>query len=64
MAGTFNKGYVKGLVQGKKIVSIIAVGHGKNQGVPHKSGPMSGIDKGIIKHHFELGAGKENFEWA
>lgn len=114
MAGTFNRGYVKGLVQGKKIVSIIAVGHGKNQGVPHKSktkeqvssyegeapdwfnkgieaallaptalnkqnftitgkgnmvtltyksGPMSGIDKGIIKHHFELGAGKENFEW-
>ena len=43
---------------------IIAVGHGKNQGVPHKSGPMSGIDKGIIKHHFELGAGKENFEWS
>jgi len=25
---------------------------------------MSGIDKGIVKHHFELGAGKENFEWA
>ena len=115
MAGTFNRSYVKGLVRGKKLVSIIAVGHGKTQGVPHKSktkdqvssyegeapewfdkgieaallaptalnkqnftitgkgnmvtltyksGPMSGIDKGIIKHHFELGAGKENFEWS
>ena len=102
------------MVQGKKIVSIIAVGHGKTQGVPHKSkdkdqvssysgevpewfkngieaallaptalnkqdfqisgegrkvsltyknGPMSGIDKGIVKHHFELGAGIDNFEW-
>lgn len=28
------------------------------------NGPMSGIDKGIVKHHFELGAGKEYFEWA
>lgn len=114
MAGTFNRKYVEGFVSGKKIVSIIAVGHGKTQGVPHKSkekdqvskfegeepewfkngveaallaptalnkqafnitgkgnkvsltyksGPMSGIDKGIVKHHFELGAGKENFEW-
>ena len=24
----------------------------------------AGIDKGIVKHHFELGAGKENFEWS
>ena len=115
MAGTFNRKCVEGLVPGKKIVSIIAVGHGKTQGVPHKSksadqvssykgeapdwfengvkaallaptalnkqsftiegngnkvsltyksGPMSGIDKGIVKHHFELGAGKENFEWS
>ncbi|MCR5061472.1 MAG: nitroreductase [Saccharofermentans sp.] len=114
MAGTFSRKYVEGFVSGKKIVSIIAVGHGKTQGVPHKSkrmdqvssyageapewfkngveaallaptainqqaftitgegnkvcltyksGPMSGIDKGIVKHHFELGAGRENFEW-
>ena len=21
------------------------------------------IDKGIVKYHFEVGAGKENFEW-
>ena len=114
MAGSFSRKYVEGFVSGKKIVSIIAVGHGKTQGVPHKSkridqvssyageapewfkngveaallaptainqqaftitgegnkvsltyksGPMSGIDKGIVKHHFELGAGRENFEW-
>ena len=114
IAGTFNRKYVEGFVGGKKIVSIIAVGHGKTQGVPHKSkskdqvskfkgeepdwfkngveatllaptainkqaftitgegnkvhltyksGPMSGIDRGIVKHHFELGAGKENFDW-
>ena len=22
------------------------------------------IDLGIVKYHFEVGAGKENFEWA
>ena len=114
IGGTFNRNAVKGFVSGKKIVSIIAVGHGKTQGVQHKSkskdqvssyegeapewfingieaallaptalnkqnftitgkgnkvsltyksGPLSGIDKGIVKHHFELGAGKDNFEW-
>lgn len=26
-------------------------------------GAMSGSDKGIVKHHFELGAGVSNFEW-
>ena len=39
-------------------------GKGNKVTLTYKSGPMSGIDKGIIKHHFELGAGKENFEWA
>ena len=39
-------------------------GKGNMVTLTYKSGPMSGIDKGIIKHHFELGAGKENFEWA
>ena len=28
------------------------------------AGPCSSIDLGIVKYHFELGAGKENFEWA
>ena len=27
-------------------------------------GPCIKIDLGIVKCHFELGAGKENFEWA
>lgn len=26
-------------------------------------GPCSKIDLGIVKYHFELGAGKENFKW-
>ena len=114
MGGTFNRKFVSAIVPGKMVTGIIAVGHGKTQGVPHKSktpdmvsvysgeapewfnngvraallaptalnkqafriegngnkvrltyksGPMSGSDKGIVKHHFELGAGKENFEW-
>ena len=28
-----------------------------------EDGTSYGLDKGIIKYHFELGAGKENFEW-
>ncbi|MBQ9279461.1 MAG: nitroreductase [Clostridia bacterium] len=28
-----------------------------------KLGPCSKIDLGIVKYHFELGAGKENFKW-
>ncbi|MBR1529509.1 MAG: nitroreductase family protein [Oscillospiraceae bacterium] len=98
----------------EKLVCIIAVGYGENQGVPHKSKPpetvvktegslpewvirgvkcamlaptalnqqkfsfavdgnkvtakaglgfFTKIDLGIVKYHFEVGAGKENFEW-
>lgn len=25
--------------------------------------PMSQIDSGIVKYHFEIGVGKENFTW-
>ncbi|MCD7862623.1 MAG: nitroreductase [Lachnospiraceae bacterium] len=97
-----------------KIIGIVVVGYGENQGVAHKSkaaseissyegtapewfkagvaaallaptamnkqaftikgkgnkvsmtcdnGSYSGADLGIGKYHFELGAGKENFEW-
>lgn len=28
------------------------------------NGIFSGVDTGLVKYHFELGAGKENFEWA
>lgn len=31
--------------------------------VKSKIGPCTKIDLGIIKYHFELGAGKENFKW-
>ena len=26
-------------------------------------GPFSKVDLGIVKYHFEIGAGKENFSW-
>lgn len=29
----------------------------------YNSGMFSGVDLGIGKYHFEIGAGKENFEW-
>ena len=98
----------------EKLVCIIAVGYGENQGVPHKSkspetvvktegdlpewfirgvkcamlaptalnqqkfsfavdgnkvmakaglGFFTKVDLGIVKYHFEIGAGTENFEW-
>ena len=28
------------------------------------NGIFTDVDKGLVKYHFELGAGKENFEWA
>ena len=27
------------------------------------NGIFTGVDTGLVKYHFELGAGKENFEW-
>jgi len=103
----------KTLEKGYKAVIDISIGYGENQGVPHKSKPMSEfgdtdgapdwfvrgleyamlaptgvnkqgfrferdddkvrmifgkstlsqIDAGIVRLHFELGAGKENFTW-
>jgi hypothetical protein len=32
--------------------------------ITYAHGIFSHIDLGIVKYHFELGAGKENFEWA
>ncbi len=105
-AFTFNKG--------EKLVLVISVGYGENQGIAHKSktpeevsnisadspewfksgvntallaptamnqqrfyfsnkngkvnakaqlGFYSKVDLGIAKYHFEIGAGKDNFEW-
>lgn len=103
------------LADGEKLAAVIALGHGKTQGVPHKSKPLEEVsraegpvpdwfragmdavllaptavnqqkflftleedgsvsaqpgrafyakmDLGITKYHFEVGAGKENFQW-
>ena len=39
-------------------------GEGDRVSVTYKGGPNSGMDLGIIKHHFAVGAGEENFTWA
>ncbi len=113
VGGTFNHG-VASLVPGKKVIGVMAIGYGQNQGKPHKSktmdqvseyagdypewfangvkaallaptalnkqafhisgsgsaveitqpdGTFTGADLGLVKYHFELGAGKENFKW-
>lgn len=38
-------------------------GDGKMVSLTCSSGHFAGIDLGIGKYHFEVGAGKENFEW-
>lgn len=112
---TYSK--IRGVVnihEGEKLCIVIALGYGLNQGLPHKSkpisevlktdgnaptwfregvrcallaptainqqkfkielkdklvymyagkGPFSKVDLGIVRLHFEIGAGKENFEW-
>lgn len=115
VAGTYSKSSVKAnILKDEKLVCIIAIGYGENQGKMHKSKTFnevstsknvpewykkgiefallaptainqqkfkfklkdnnivsvkSGIgahtkeDMGIAKYHFELGAGKENFNW-
>ena len=114
VGGMFNRSVSK-YVDNKKVIGIIAVGYGEDQGVQHKmgktfddvvekdsettewfkqgvkaalyaptamnaqdfkfslkgnkvkaegkKGSFGETDLGIAKYHFELGAGKENFEW-
>lgn len=38
-------------------------GKGNEVSVTCDNGIFSGADTGLVKYHFELGAGKENFEW-
>lgn len=115
VGGTFNRKLMTEMSSGNKVVGVIAVGYGQNQGVPHKTktaeqvgrydgdmpewfrqgidgallaptalakqafvitgagkkvsikcdnGIFTGVDTGLVKYHFELGAGKDNFEWA
>ena len=36
-------------------------GQGNKVSITYEKGPMSGLNLGIIKYHFEIGAGRENF---
>lgn len=38
-------------------------GNGNKVSIEINNGIFTGANKGLIKYHFELGAGKENFEW-
>lgn len=38
-------------------------GLGNKVSIQCENGIFSGVDTGLVKYHFELGAGKENFEW-
>ena len=116
VGGTYSKKKIRAAVgEGEKLVCVIALGYGANQGRPHRNkpmeslyqangeipdwfrrgmeavmlaptavnqqkflfslngstvsakatgGPYSKVDLGIVKYHFEAGAGKENFTWA
>lgn len=117
VAMTFSKGVTKNkceINKGEKLVCVIALGYGANQGISHKikeksdvckvqglmpewfnngiemallaptatnqqkfmfelesnsvcvkstGGFYSKVDLGIVKYHFEVGAGRENFSW-
>ncbi len=39
-------------------------GEGRNVYIACNNGVFSGVDLGIAKYHFEVGAGKDNFCWA
>lgn len=38
-------------------------GSGNKISIQCDNGIFSGVDTGLVKYHFELGAGKDNFEW-
>ncbi len=43
--------------------AFMVEGEGNRVSMRYKGGIYAGIDLGIGKYHFEIGAGKENFEW-
>ena len=43
--------------------AFMITGAGNKVSIRCDNGIFSGIDTGLVKYHFELGAGKENFEW-
>lgn len=117
VGGSYSKRKTRVVLHGEeKLVCVIALGYGADEGRPHKSkpmaslcrvdakmvpvwfshgmeaallaptainqqhflftltgtqvsakstgGPFSNVDLGIVKYHFEVGAGTENFTWA
>lgn len=44
--------------------AYLVTGEGNKVTLTCDSGYFADIDLGIGKYHFEIGAGKENFEWA
>ena len=43
--------------------AFIIKGEGSSVRIDCDNGIFSGVDTGLVKYHFELGAGKDNFEW-
>lgn len=39
------------------------IGNGNKVKIENNNGIFTGINRGLIKYHFELGAGSENFKW-
>jgi nitroreductase len=39
-------------------------GEGDRVSITYEKGAFSGADLGLVRYHFEVGAGKENFQWA
>ena len=39
------------------------VGEGDRVTISYAPGTLAGADTGLVKYHFELGAGRENFSW-
>ena len=44
-------------------MGVTFTGAGNEVHLEAVTGPFSIVDKGIVKYHFELGAGTENFQW-
>lgn len=44
-------------------LAFFVQGKGDEVKLTYKEGAFSGVDKGLVKYHFELGAGKGNFRW-
>lgn len=43
--------------------AFLIEGSGNKVSIRCDNGIFSGVDAGLVKYHFELGAGKDNFEW-